>query len=388
MKKARILSSESDASIKIKQNQDTDINLSIAPPAQSVNFQPCAMAELATMAPPSLKPSTFNPIFAEDPILQRSQHLMYPRSSLIQPMTRMQRKHVSAPMDGPYAPASERITVKASQSREEYVKSRDIEDEPSVVPIIQTEPQQIEDPKSEPVKPQSSKSKTEEPKNVTVVSQPERTIEQLPVLEHGEHHFMSLPKLKRTVSRPDAPPVETIQTKPKTIEIDEKIIDGPVIDTNVLPVMVETITSPISVTNIPIIDELKRPMDMNQKSQQQVEQERKHLKEILDEKTKRAGILEAMLGIYESKHQTINNFLTCKQRQLEELVKAYTNATAVELMFENDGGCGCTASGPKIIDVESILVTVGGKSYDFRFGFNDAYADMVRHGINLKQVIA
>ena len=76
------------------------------------------------------------------------------------------------------------------------------------------------------------------------------------------------------------------------------------------------------------------------------------------------------------------------RKQLEDLVKAYTNATSVELMIENDGGCGCTLSSPKIIDVDSIIVTVAGKSYDFRFGFNDAYADMVRHGINLKQVIA
>ena len=97
-----------------------------------------------------------------------------------------------------------------------------------------------------------------------------------------------------------------------------------------------------------------------------------------------------MLEVYENKHQTINGLLTCKRLQLEGLVKAYTGATSVELLFENDGGCGCgcMASGPKILDIESILVTVGGKSFDFRFGFNDAYADMVRHGVNLKQVIA
>lgn len=359
MKKARILSSESDASIKIKQNQDTDINLSIAPPSQSVNFQPCAMAELATMVPPSLKPSTFNPIVPEEPLLTRSMQRTptYLHSSLVHPGLLRRQTSVSTQMDGPSVPAFEQVTVKASQSREECVKSRDIE-----------EPEPIE----QPVKKNDAKP------------QPERTIDHLPVLEHGGSSFMNLPKLKRTISRS----AETIRYEPKTIEIDEKIIDGPVIDANVLPVMPEAIPAPISVADIPIIDELKRPMNMNQSSPQRVEQERQRLQEILVEKTKRACILEAMLSIYESKHQIINNLLTCKRKQLEDLVKAYTNATSVELMIENDGGCGCTASAPKIIDVESILVTVGGKSYDFRFGFNDAYADMVRHGINLKQVIA
>lgn len=370
MKKARILSSESDASIKIKQNQDTDINLSIAPPAQSVNFQPCAMAELATMAPPSLKPSTFNPIVAEEPLLTRSNQRTptYLHSSLVHPGLLRRQMSVSTQMDGQSVPAFEQITVKASQSREDCVKSRDIE-EPSPEPIEQPH---IEEPA----------------KKIDTKPQPERAIEQLPVLEHGEQSFMALPKLKRAVIRPTQPSVATRQPDPKTIKIDEKVIDGPVIDTNILPVMVKPMTTPISVTNIPIIDELKRPMDINQKSQQQAEQEQKRLKEILDEKTKRADILEAMLGIYEGKHQIINNLLTCKQKQLEGLVKAYTNATAVELIIEDNGGCGCIASEPKIIDIESILVTIGGKSYDFRFGFNDAYADMVRHGVNLKQIIA
>ena len=126
-------------------------------------------------------------------------------------------------------------------------------------------------------------------------------------------------------------------------------------------------------------------MDILQKP---VAESTQQMQAILEEKTKRANVLEAMLDVYENKHQTINGLLTCKRQQLEGLVKAYTGATSVELMFENDGGCGCTASGPKVLDVESILVTVNGKSFDFRFGFNDAYADMVRNGINLKQVIA
>lgn len=272
----------------------------------------------------------------------------------------MDRRPASVQMDGQSVPASEQIIVKASQCREECVKSRGI-DEPKPDSI---EPTHIEEPI----------------KKIDVKPQPERTIDHLPILERGGPSFMNLPKLKKTVSRS----IEIPRNDPKTIEIDERIIDGPVIDADILPVMQEQ----ISVTDIPIIDELKRPMTMRQNSPQSVEKEREHLKEILDEKTKRACVLEAMLGIYESKHQIINNLLTCKQKQLEELIKAYTNATSVELMIENVGGCGCTASGPKIIDVESILVTVGSKSYDFRFGFNDAYADMVRHGINLKQVIA
>ena len=140
--------------------------------------------------------------------------------------------------------------------------------------------------------------------------------------------------------------------------------------------------------SLSIIDELKRPMEVLVKAPADDQQEQQRLREVLNEKTKRAHILEAMLEIYENKHQVINNQLTCRRKQLEDLVRAYTGASSVELMIENEGGCGCTASAPKVIDIESIIVTVGGKSFDFHFGFNDAYVDMVRHGINLKQVIA
>ena len=123
------------------------------------------------------------------------------------------------------------------------------------------------------------------------------------------------------------------------------------------------------------------------KKAQEEERERNRLQEILSEKTKRAEILESMLDIYENKHQTVNGLLTCRQKQLEQLIHAYCGAENIELMFEPIG-CGCNGNSQKLIDIESILVTINGKTVDFRYGFNDAYADMVRHGINLKQILA
>lgn len=356
MKKARILSSESDASVKINQQQDTNIDLSIAPPAQSVNFQPCAMADLASMASPATihRPSTFNPIFTEDPILQRSYPRLYQQLSPIRPRAHMDHRPASVQMDGQSAPASEQITVKASQSHNETVISRDVE----------------EAVKEEPVE-----QKHKKPEEVPI----KRSIEQLPVFEQRSFHYGPLPTLKRSNS------VRGVQPEPKTESIDTAVIDGPFIEPEQQTIEVPDIEAPIPNNDIPIIDELKRPMDILQKP---VAESTQQMQAILEEKTKRANVLEAMLEIYENKHQTINGLLTCKRPQLEGLVKAYTGATSVELMFENDGGCGCIASGPKVLDIESILVTVDGKSFDFRFGFNDAYADMVRHGVNLKQVIA
>ncbi len=376
MKKARILSSESDASIKIKQQQDTNIDLSIAPPAQSVNFQPCAMADLASMASPATvhRPSTFNPILAEEPLIQRSHRPIYLQSSLMRPVARTDRKPVSVQTGGQSVPASEQITVKASQSREEAVISRDIEEEREEVPV---EP--IEEPIVEQ-KPVNEEPEPKQKKEPTTVEVPiKRSIEQLPVFEERSFCYGPLPTLKRSVV------VREVQPQPKTEHIDTAVLDGPFIEPEKQTIDIPDIKAPIPTNDIPIIDELKRPMEVLQKP---VAESTQQMQAILKEKTKRANVLEAMLEIYENKHQTINGLLTCKHQQLEGLVKAYTGATSVELLFEDDGGCGCIASGPKLLDVESIIVNVGGKSFDFRFGFNDAYADMVRHGVNLKQVIA
>lgn len=383
MKKARILSSESDASIKIKQQQDTNIDLSIAPPSQSVNFQPSPMAELATMEPPSTpKPSTFKPLATEDLLIGRpkgSNILLMPQGP-VQP-----RRYASARMDGLFAPASEQVTVKASQSLEERVRSRDIE-EPMNIPMNEPKkrddkPQKMSATTKTDAKPNDKAEHQKEP--TKVIAQPERSVDELPLFERRSIAMnFALPTLKRGLSM-TAPIGLSVQQK----EIDaEAVINGPFIDS--APMIIEERGEPIPATDISIIDELKRPMEVLTNAPANEQQEQLRLREVLNEKTKRAHILEAMLEIYENKHQIINNQLTCKRKQLEELVKAYTGASGVELMIENEGGCGCTASAPKVIDIESIIVTVGGKSFDFRFGFNDAYADMVRHGINLKQCIA
>jgi hypothetical protein len=365
MKKARILSSESDASIKVKQDQNTNIDLSIAPPAQSVNFQPSPMAELATMEHPIMtqKPSTFKPFSAEETLISRPRGRNMLLDSQLHPMVRPM--YASKQMDGPFVPVSDQITVKVSQSQTEDVISRDIEETP------EKEPTKVADEKNADKKDAPRKKE-----------QPTRQIDQLPNFEQrGTPISASLPTLKRRHTQMSEPVVQKKDT------IDESIIDGPFIEQPIQINEQTAVIDPIPVADISIIDELKRPMDMVSKSFTP-DQVQRSLREILDEKTKKASILEAMLEIYKSKHQTINGLLTCKERQLESLIKAYTNATSVELMSENMGGCGCSASAPKIIDIESIIVTVGGKAFDFRFAFNDAYADMLRHGINLKQFIA
>ena len=343
MKKARILSSESDASIKIKQRQDTNIDLSIAPPAQQVNFQPCAMAELATMAPPAtLHRSTFNPILEEIP-QQRCPSETYIHSDLIHPGLVHPRQCTFNQTDGELEPVSLPVTIKQSPSQEKSLES-------AAEPIIKEEP--LKKPKE----------------LVRHESRNHMDANGFPILMNRELMFGELPKLR------NAPP-PTLSDIAYRASIKEHIDETPKI-----------------INDISIIDELKRPEEMlpNQpsiKKSEEEERERARLQEILDEKTKRAEILESMLDVYENKHQTINGLLTCRQKQLEQLIHAYCGAEKIELMFEPIN-CGCSGGSQKLIDIESILVTLNGKTVDFRYGFNDAYADMVRHGINLKQVLA
>ena len=355
MKKARILSSESDASIKVKQVQDTNIDLSIAPPAQRVNFQPCAMAELATMAPPaSLQKSTFNPILEETP-QTRCPSGIYMYSDLMHPALIQPRAHTYTQMDGPLAQEYPQAIAKPSHSQEkESLKSDDKEN-----PIKETVERSVE-------KAMVKEANLEEKDKQKIQNRTDSN--GLPVLIGRDLSSMGLPKLRK--APPYIPPHPITETSQRTV-IDE---------------------TPKIINDISIIDELKRPEEMlpNQpsiKRSQEQEQERIRLQILFNEKTKRAEILESMLDVYENKHQTINGLLTCRQKQLEQLIHAYCGADKIELIFEPIS-CGCTGGSQKLIDIESILVTVNGKTVDFRYGFNDAYADMVRHGINLKQILA
>ena len=331
MKKARILSSESDASIKIRQQQDTNIDLSIAPPAQQVNFQPCAMAELATMAPPAaLRISTFSPILEET---QQTSCLSEPyiHSTLMDPALTRHQVSESTQTVGPSVQESPRVIAKQSPSQEKLLDT-------------------------------DVKENTKQKLTNCIDSNG------LPILIEHNPKYMELPKLRQ------APPY--IPPRYATESFQRQSIDE----------------TPKLINDISIIDELKRPEEMlpNQpsiKKSEEEEHERMRLQEILSEKTKRAEILESMLDVYENKHQIINGLLTCRQKQLEQLIHAYCCAEKIELMFEPIN-CGCSGGSQKLIDIESILVTVNGKTVDFRYGFNDAYADMVRHGINLKQILA
>ena len=343
MKKARILSSESDASIKIKQVQDTNIDLSIVPPAQQVNFQPCAMADLATMAPPTgPHKSTFNPIL-EEMSQTRCPSEMYIHSSLMHPALMRRQVSESIQTVGPSVQESPQITAKPSPSHEKSLES-------DAEPVVKEKP-------------------LEKPKELARhESRNHMDANGFPILIDRNLMSSELPKLR------NIPP-------PRLSDIAHRAYINEHID-----------ETPKLINDISIIDELKRPEEMlpdqpSIKKAQEEEQERARLREILSEKVKRTEILESMLDVYENKHQTINGLLTCKQKQLEQLINAYCGAEKIELMFEPIS-CGCTGGSQKLIDIESILVTVNGKTVDFRYGFNDAYADMVRHGINLKQVLA
>lgn len=331
MKKARILSSESDASIKIKQTQNTNIDLSISPPAQQVNFQPCAMAELATMAPPAaLHVSTFNPILEETPQMRCPGEPCI-HSTLMDPALIQPQVSALTPMVGASVQKSPQAIAKQSPFQEKSLGADIKENTAQKLPNC-------------------------------IYSNG------LPVLSEHNIRYMELPKLRQATTY-IPPKYATESVQPRANDEIPKLIN-----------------------DISIIDELKRPEEMlpNQpsiKKAQEEEHEHERLQELLREKTKRAEILESMLDVYENKHQMVNGLLTCRQKQLEQLIHAYCGAEKIELIIEPIN-CGCTGNSQKLIDIESILVTLKGKTIDFRYGFNDAYADMVRHGINLKQILA
>ena len=343
MKKARILSSESNSGVTVKQVQDTDIDLSIMPPAQQVNFQPCAMAELATMARPvSINRSTFNPILED---IRETQHPsdVYMNSGLVHRGLIQRQRSTSIPMVGPSAPESPPIIDNPSPCQESPLD-------------ISVDKEEVKEPIESPTKP---------------VNMNRTDINGFPILADRSLSSLGLPKLRQM---PPPPPIKI----PRNISME-------------IPMEITNETS-MGINDISIIDELKRPEEMlpNQpsiKKAQEQEQERMRLQEILNERTKRTEILEAMLNVYENKHQRINGMLTCKQGQLKQLISAYCGAESVELILE-PSNCGCTIGSQKMIDIESIIVTVRGRTVDLRYGFNDAYTDMVRHGINLTQIIA
>ena len=328
MKRTKILSSESDASIKVKQRQNTDIDLHIKPPAQTVNFQPSAMADLATMARPIQppKPSTFTPIMEEEPLIRSiTPSKEYMESVLAHhAFHNIKQAHASATEDGLSVQESQPITPSQSLHQEQH--------------------------QEDTVKP------PQERKVDNAISNNE-----LPVLRDRGISPSELPTLRNHFRSH-----ELLRPKEVSKPITEK---------------------EINLDDLSIVDELKRPEEIlpNQPSIKH-EQERERLEVALMEKTRRANILESLLGIYENKHQIINRQVTCKQRQLEQLVRAYCNADEVEILFE-PLDCGCILSAPKMLDIESILVTKNGKTIDFKYGYNDAYADLVRHGINLKQAM-
>lgn len=369
MKKSKIISSESDASVKVKQKQNTDIDFHIRPP--SVNFQPCAMADLATMAPPGIqKPSTFAPPMdlnmTARPVVEKRETplltgLRRPgamnglgngilTANLTLPGTQTQpQSSMSQPVDGALLQTSDQQTNKVSTFHEE-------EDKEPVSVIEHNEP--IETiPIQEPT--------------VQEAIQEQIALEVIPELAAQE-------VIAEPIQKQEIP--ETVIPAPvaqEPIQKLDKIINGPYIEK---PAHVTIKNKPINVKPAAnTVKEIKKP------EPPQKNEENEQMRRLLQEKTRDADVLEALLDIYKNKHKIINGLLVCQYNQLIQLVKAQCGADKVEIITDEEGGC--TIKKRRFVNVESIVVNVNGKSYDFRYGFPDQYATLARHGVDIKRVL-
>lgn len=113
-------------------------------------------------------------------------------------------------------------------------------------------------------------------------------------------------------------------------------------------------------------------------------EEYERLKYIEVTKQKQITILEELLEVYKNNpvYDKYGNVL-CKSDVLLHMIKTITGASKVEILIGEDTGC---FPSKHIAKIESIIVTSGGKSYDFKLVYNDLYTEMIKHGINMKKV--
>ncbi len=107
----------------------------------------------------------------------------------------------------------------------------------------------------------------------------------------------------------------------------------------------------------------------------------------LDELGKQNQFLKMIIEAYESNPLKVNSYLVCESKLLMDMIKILTGCEKVELVLDEDVGCGgCGASSGKIIYVSKILVTKGGKTEDLKYAYNVIYSQFIKYGISLKMV--
>ena len=105
----------------------------------------------------------------------------------------------------------------------------------------------------------------------------------------------------------------------------------------------------------------------------------------LDELDKKNRFLEMLVEMYENNPLKVNAYVVCESKLLMEMIKLLTGCEKVELVLNEDIGCGgCGASSGKIIYVSKILVTKNGKTEDLKYAYNEIYSQFIKYGISLK----
>ena len=110
------------------------------------------------------------------------------------------------------------------------------------------------------------------------------------------------------------------------------------------------------------------------------------LTEDIEDQSKQIEFLETLIMEYQNNPIVVKGLLICKAKSLMNLIKLATESDKVELVLDHDISC-TTCVGTKYTYVSSILVTKGGKTQEFKIGYNEIYSKFLKYGINTKIVI-
>ena len=110
------------------------------------------------------------------------------------------------------------------------------------------------------------------------------------------------------------------------------------------------------------------------------------LTEDIEDQSKQIEFLETLVMEYQNNPIIVKGLLICKGKSLMNLIKLATESDKVELVLDHDISC-TTCVGTKYTYVSSILVTKGGKTQEFKIGYNEIYSKFLKYGINTKIVI-
>ena len=110
------------------------------------------------------------------------------------------------------------------------------------------------------------------------------------------------------------------------------------------------------------------------------------LTEDIEDQSKQIEFLETLIMEYQNNPIVVKGLLICKAKSLMNLIKLATESDKVELVLDHDISC-TTCVGTKYTYVSSILVTKGGKTQEFKIGYNEIYSKFLKYGINTKIVV-